>query len=131
MLSLILFTARVPGRPLTIFFALGAPVLSSRAGDQARAAPSMAEKTVLVGVIPETTTVGPADQVSWIATEGQLKVEFDPNRCPFSSNIFQAPAGIRLLSGPARAGTKAGAYRYRLWLNEQLIGSGEIILRES
>jgi len=91
----------------------------------------MAEKTVLVGVIPETTTVGPTDQVSWIATEGQLKVEFDPNRCPFSSNIFQAPAGIRLLSGPARAGSKAGTYRYRLWLNEQLIGSGDIILRES
>jgi hypothetical protein len=91
----------------------------------------MAEKTVLVGVIPETTTVGPADQVSWIATEGQLKVEFDPNRCPFSSNIFQAPAGIRLLSGPARAGSKPGTYRYRLWLNEQLIGSGDIILRDS
>jgi hypothetical protein len=91
----------------------------------------MTEKTVLVGVIPETTTVGPADQVSWIATEGQLKVEFDPNRCPFSSNIFQAPAGIRLLSGPARAGTKAGTYRYRLWLNEQLIGSGDIILKDS
>ena len=91
----------------------------------------MAEKTVLVGVIPETTTLGPADQVSWVATEGQLKIEFDPNRCPFSSNIFQAPAGIRLLSGPARAGSKAGAYRYRLWLNEQLIGSGEVILREN
>ena len=91
----------------------------------------MAEKTVLVGVIPETTTLGPADQASWIATEGQLKVEFDPNRCPFLSNIFQAPAGIRLLSGPARAGSKAGTYRYRVWLNEQLIGAGEIILRES
>jgi len=35
------------------------------------------------------------------------------------------------LSGPARAGTKAGAYHYRVWLNEQLIGAGEIILRES
>jgi hypothetical protein len=90
----------------------------------------MAEKTVLVGVIPETTTLGPADQMSWIATEGQLKVEFDPNRCPFSSNVFQAPAGIRLLSGPPRAGTKAAAYRYRVWLNEQLIGAGEVIVRE-
>jgi hypothetical protein len=91
----------------------------------------MAEKTVLVGVIPEAIVLGPADQVSWIATEGQLKIEFDPNRCPFSSNIFQAPAGVRLLSGPPRPGSKPSSYRYRLWFNEQLIGSGEIILRES
>ena len=91
----------------------------------------MAEKTVLVGVIPEATILGPSDQVSWVAAEGQLKVEFDPNRCPFSSNIFQAPAGVRLLSGPARPGSKAGSYRYRLWLNDHLIGSGEIILREN
>lgn len=91
----------------------------------------MAEKTVLVGVIPEATTLGPADQMAWVATEGQLKVEFDPNRCPFSSNIFQAPAGVRLLSGPARPGSKPGSYRYRVWFNEQMIGAGEVILRES
>jgi hypothetical protein len=91
----------------------------------------MAEKTVLVGIIPETITVGPGDQVSWVASEGQIKIEFDANRSPFSSNIFQAPAGVRLLSGPPRPGTKAGAYRYRLWFNERLIGSGEVIVRET
>ncbi len=91
----------------------------------------MAEKTVLVGIIPETTSLAPGDQISWIATEGQIKIEFDPNRCPFSSNIFQAPAGVRLLSGPPRPGTKAGTYRYRLWYNEQPIGSGDVIVRES
>ena len=90
----------------------------------------MAEKIVMVGVIPEATVIGPADQVSWIAVEGQLKVEFDANRCPFSSNLFQAPAGVRLLSGPPRPGSKPGSFKYRLWLNEQLIGSGEVILRE-
>jgi len=91
----------------------------------------MTEKVILVGVIPEAMVIGPADQVSWVAGEGQLKVEFDPNRCPFSSNIFQAPAGMRLLSGPPRAGTKPGSFRYRLWLNDQLMGSGEIIVREN
>ena len=91
----------------------------------------MTEKVILVGVIPEVMVIGPADQVSWVAGEGQLKVEFDPNRCPFSSNIFQAPAGMRLLSGPPRAGTKPGSFRYRLWLNDQLMGAGEIIVREA
>jgi len=90
----------------------------------------MAEKTVLIGVVPEAIVIGPADQVAWVASEGQLKIEFDANRCPFASNIFQAPAGMRLLSGPARPGTKPGSYRYKLWLNEQVIGAGEIILRE-
>ena len=90
----------------------------------------MAEKLVLVGVIPEAMVIGPEDHVSWIAVEGQLKVEFDANRCPFSSNVFQAPAGMRLISGPPRAGTKPGSFKYRLWLNDQAIGAGEIIVRE-
>jgi hypothetical protein len=90
----------------------------------------MAEKTILIGVVPEAMVIGPGDQVAWVAGEGQLKIEFDPNRCPFSSNIFQAPAGLRLLSGPPRPGTKPGSFKYRLWLNDQLMGSGEIILRD-
>jgi hypothetical protein len=90
----------------------------------------MSEKTILIGVVPEAMVIGPGDQVAWVAGEGQLKIEFDPNRCPFSSNIFQAPAGLRLLSGPPRPGTKPGSFKYRLWLNDQLMGSGEIILRE-
>lgn len=88
------------------------------------------EKPVLVGVIPEASVIGPSDQVSWVAGEGQLKIEFDANRCPFSSNLFQAPAGMRLLSGPPRPGSKPGSFKYRVWLNDQLIGSGEVILRE-
>ena len=91
----------------------------------------MPEKTVMVGVVPEAMVIGPADQVAWVvAGEGQLKIEFDANRSPFSSNIFQAPAGIRLLSGTPRPGVKPGSFKYRLWLNDQLIGAGEIILRE-
>ena len=90
----------------------------------------MSEKLVLVGVIPEAMVIGLDDHVSWVAGGGQLKVEFDANRCPFSSNIFQAPPGMRLISGPPRAGTKPGSFKYRLWLNDQIIGSGEIIVRE-
>ena len=90
----------------------------------------MSEKLGLVGVIPEALVIGPEDPVSWVAGGGQLKVEFDANRCPFSSNIFQAPPGMRLISGPPRAGTKPGSFKYRLWLNDQIIGSGEIIVRE-
>ena len=33
---------------------------------------------------------------------------------------------MRLLSGPARAGVKAGSFKYRLWLNEQIVGQGEV-----
>jgi hypothetical protein len=61
---------------------------------------------------------------------GNLRVEFDVNRCPFGSNIFQAPIGMRLLSGPPVIGAKAGSYKYRVWLNDQLVGRGEVLLRE-
>src|SRR2546428_5934482 len=90
----------------------------------------MAERPVLVGLIPQAVVIDPGDQVSWISDAGNLRVEFDVNRCPFSSNVFQAPAGMRLLSGPPRPGSKAAAYKYRLWLNDQLVGHGEVILRE-
>lgn len=90
----------------------------------------MAERPVLVGLIPQSVVIDAGDQVSWISDAGNLRVEFDVNRCPFSSNVFQAPAGIRLLSGPPRPGSKAATYKYRLWLNDQLVGQGEVILRE-
>jgi hypothetical protein len=90
----------------------------------------MSERAVLVGLVPQVVVLEPGDQVSWISDEGNLRVEFDVNRCPFSSNIFQAPAGMRLLSGPPRAGVKAGSFKYRLWLNEQIVGQGEVLLRE-
>jgi len=91
----------------------------------------MSEKLVFVGVLPEVAVIGPADQVVWLCETATLKVEFDPNRCPFLSNIFQAPGGRQLQSGPPRPGTKPGSYRYRLWMNDQAIGQGEVILRES
>ena len=90
----------------------------------------MAERPVLVGLIPQVVVIDESDQVSWISDAGNLRVEFDVNRCPFSSNVFQAPAGMRLLSGPPRPGSKAATYKYRLWLNDQLVGQGEVILRE-
>src|SRR5260370_14919436 len=86
-------------------------------------------RPVLVGLIPQVVVFDEGDQVSWISDAGNLRVEFDVNRCPFSSNVFQAPAGMRLLSGPPRSGGKAATYKYRLWLNDQLVGHGEVMLR--
>ncbi len=90
----------------------------------------MAERPVLVGLIPQAVVLDPGDTVSWISDAGNLKVEFDANRCPFASNIFQAPMGMRLLSGPVTPGTKGGSYKYRLWLNEQMVGRGEVLVRD-
>jgi hypothetical protein len=88
------------------------------------------EKLVLVGVIPEIIVISGDEQVVWLSDAGNLKIEFDPKRCPFGSNVFQAPAGARLQSGPARPGSKPGSYKYRLALNEQVIATGEVIIRE-
>jgi hypothetical protein len=90
----------------------------------------MAERPVLVGLIPQAVVLDYGDQVSWISDAGNLRVEFDAKRCPFGSNIFQAPMGMRLLSGPVTANTKAGSYKYRLWLNEQMVGKGEVLVRD-
>src|SRR2546425_9483739 len=98
--------------------------------EKGRRQKAMAERPVLVGLIPQAVVLDSGDQVSWISDAGNLRVEFDPNRCPFISNIFQAPAGMRLLSGPPRPGTKPGSYRYKLWLNDQVVGQGEVILRD-
>jgi len=91
---------------------------------------AMAERPVLVGLVPQVVVLDPGDQIAWLSDAGNLRVEFDANRCPFSSNIFQAPAGVRLLSGPPRPGLKAATFKYRLWLNDQLVGHGEVILRD-
>ena len=99
------------------------------APESCRGQTKMAERPVLVGLIPQAVVLDEGDQVSWISDAGNLRVEFDANRCPFSSNVFQAPAGMRLLSGPPRPGSKAATYKYRLWLNDQLVGHGEVILR--
>jgi len=90
----------------------------------------MTEKLVLVGVLPEVIVIGPDEQVAWVCDAGNLKVEFDPRRCPFSSNVFQAPAGVRLLSGTPRAGINAGSYKYRISINDQVIAHAEVFLRK-
>ena len=51
----------------------------------------MAEKLVLVGVLPEIVVIGPEEQVVWLSDTGTLKIQFDPNRCPFQSNVFRRP----------------------------------------
>lgn len=89
----------------------------------------MAEKLVLVGVLPEVIALDPGDQAVWYSNAGNIKIEFDPQRCPFNSNVFQAPAGVRLMSGPARPGTNPGAYKYRLFLNEVIAAQGEVLIR--
>jgi len=90
----------------------------------------VAEKLVMVGVLPEVIVLDAGDQAVWYSSAGNLKIEFDPQRCPFSSNVFQAPPGMRLMSGPVRPGTNAGSYRYRLSLNDAVVAHGEILLRE-
>jgi len=89
----------------------------------------MADKLVLVGVVPETIVVDPGEQVVWYSNAGNLKVEFDPQRCPFASNVFQAPPGVRLSSGATRPGLNPGSYKYRLSLNDQVVGHGEVLVR--
>ena len=53
----------------------------------------MAEGPVWVGLIPQAVVLDIGDEVSWMLSAGNLRVEFDVNRCPFGSNIFQAPVG--------------------------------------
>lgn len=89
----------------------------------------MAEKTVFVGVLPEVVLLEGSDQVVWVAQAGNLRVEFDPQRCPFSSNVFQAPAGTRLISGTPRPGINPGSFKYRLAINDHVIAHGEVIIR--
>lgn len=89
-----------------------------------------ADKLVIVGVFPEAMVISANEQVVWLSDAGNLKIEFDANRCPFSSNVMQAPPGVRLQSGTPRPGTKPGSYKYRIALNDQVIARGEVILRE-
>ena len=63
----------------------------------------------------------PGEQAVWISNAGNIKVEFDPQRCPFSSNVLQAPAGVRLISGPTRSGQNlpgriSTSFRLTTWL---------------
>jgi hypothetical protein len=89
----------------------------------------LAEKLVMVGVLPETIVIDPGEQVVWYSNAGNLKVEFDPQRSPFASNIFQAPPGVRLVSGSTRPGLNPGSYKYRLSLNDAIVAHGEVFLR--
>lgn len=90
----------------------------------------MAERLALIGVIPEVVALDPGEQVTWFSNAGSVRIEFDPQRCPFSSNVFQAPVGVRLSSGPVRPGAKPGSYKYRLAVNDVVIGHPEVLLRE-
>lgn len=84
---------------------------------------------MLVGVMPDVVAIDPGEQVVWFSNAGNLKIEFDPQRSPFANNVFQAPPGVRLSSGNARAGAKAGSYRYRLSLNDVVVAHGEVLIR--
>jgi hypothetical protein len=89
----------------------------------------LADKLVLIGVIPEVIALDPGDQAVWYSNAGTIKIEFDPQRSPFNSNVFQAPAGVRLMSGAARPGTNPGNYKYRLFLNDVIAAQGEVLIR--
>jgi hypothetical protein len=87
------------------------------------------EKLVMVGLIPEVIALDPGDQAVWYSNSGNIKVEFDPQRSPFGSNVFQAPAGVRMASGPVKPGTNPGSYKYRLFLSESIAAQGEVLVR--
>lgn len=89
----------------------------------------MSEKMVMVGVLPEAIVIDASEQVVWFSNAGNIKIEFDAQRSPFGSNVFQAPPGVRLSSGAARAGINPGSYKYRLSLNEVIVAQGEVIIR--
>jgi hypothetical protein len=90
----------------------------------------VAERFQLIGIVPEVVALDAGDQVTWFSNAGNVKIEFDAQRCPFSSNVFQAPAGVRLSSGPARPGIKPGFYKYRLSLNDVVVAHAEVLVRE-
>jgi hypothetical protein len=83
----------------------------------------------MVGIVPEVIALDSGDQVVWFSNAGNLKIEFDPQRSPFSANVFQAPPGVRLSSGAARPGVNPGSYRYRLSLNDVVVAHGEVLIR--
>lgn len=89
----------------------------------------MSEKLVIVGVMPDVVVLDAGEQAVWISNAGSIKIEFDSQRCPFSSNVFQAPAGVRLISGPTKAGQNPGSYKYKLSLNDVVVAQGEVLLR--
>jgi plastocyanin len=90
----------------------------------------VADKRILVGVIPETMVIDAGDQVEWVSNAGNLKIEFDSQRSPFGSNVFQAPPGVRMVSGPTRPGINPGSYKYKLSLNDVILSQCEVIIRE-
>jgi hypothetical protein len=87
------------------------------------------EKMVVVGVLPEVISLDPGDQAVWYSNAGNIKIEFDAQRSPFNSNVFQAPPGVRLSSGTVRPGITPGSYKYRLFLNEAIVAQGEVLVR--
>jgi hypothetical protein len=89
----------------------------------------VAEKMVVVGMLPEVIAIESGDQVVWYSNIGNLKIEFDPQRSPFASNVFQAPPGMRLSSGPLRPGLNPGGYKYRLSINDVYAAQGEVLVR--
>lgn len=80
-------------------------------------------------MVPEVVVLDSGDQVEWISNAGNLKIEFDPQRCPFSSNVFQAPPGVRLVSGPTKPGLLPGSFKYKLSLNDVVLAQGEVLIR--
>lgn len=84
---------------------------------------------VMVGVLPESVVIEPGEQVVWFSNAGNIKIEFDPQRCPFASNVLQAPPGMRLSSGSARSGLNPGSYKYRLSLNDVVVAHAEVLVR--
>src|SRR5690349_8958943 len=57
-----------------------APIESGARPQNKNEAKEMAERPVLVGLVPQVVVIDESDQVSWISDAGNLRVEFDVNR---------------------------------------------------
>ncbi len=87
------------------------------------------DKMVIVGILPETVVLDPGEQAVWYSNVGNIKIEFDPQRCPFSSNGMQAPPGSSALqAAPLALDSILARGEWReLALNDVVMLQGEVI----
>ena len=84
---------------------------------------------VMVGVIPEIVVLDAGEQAVWYSNAGSIKIESTAALSLLLQRL-QAPAGMRLASGPSRPGLNPGSYKYRLFLNDLSVAQGEVLVRE-
>src|SRR5439155_22307585 len=66
----------------------------------------MAERPVLVGLIPQAVVLDPGDQVSWISTAEIFSGDLTLTAGLFRSKLFEPPGGFPRLRGPPQRAAK-------------------------